>query len=174
MTNTWWSQLISYTTLSRLAYLTINGISWMCSLIQQWALNHLSVANVWWTGSLRPRTHFKVKAMKKELNSTTFSYTRVSSESVMSLVTTDQALHIRQSHLAIMSGEAILSCCVRIRDAGSQICSYAVAFVTIWSKFTCAGNPQHTAWVTLWQLQYSTFANSIWHWDTLSDIEYFS
>jgi len=34
-------------------------------------------------------------------------------------------------------------------------------------------NPQHMSWVALWQLQHSTFANPIWHWETLGNIEYF-
>ena len=74
----------------------------------------------------------------KSHNSTTFTYTWESSGPVMSLVTTDQALHICQFHLAILSGEAILSCCVRIRETGSQIHSNATALAGIWSKFRCA------------------------------------
>jgi len=34
-------------------------------------------------------------------------------------------------------------------------------------------NPLHMSWVMLWQLQHRTFANPIWHWDTLGDNEYF-
>ena len=75
----------------------------------------------------------------KTHNSTTFRYTGESSGPVMSLVTTDQALHICQFHLAIMSGKAILSCCVGIRDTGSQIHSNATALAHIWLKFRCAG-----------------------------------
>jgi len=76
---------------------------------------------------------------KKKHNSTTFRYTGESSGSVMSLMTMDRVLHICQSHLAILSGEAILSCCDRIRDTRSQICCNAAASAGIWSKFWCAG-----------------------------------
>jgi len=38
-----------------------------------------------------------------------------------------------------MSSEALLSCCVRIRDTGFQIHSTAVAFAGKWSKFRCSG-----------------------------------
>ena len=42
------------------------------------------------------------------------------------------------SHLAVMSGEAVLSCSVRIRDNGLQICSNATEFAVKWSIFRCA------------------------------------
>jgi len=74
---------------------------------------------------------FRSQSNGKTHNSTTFRYTGESSGPVMSLVTTDQAMHICQFHLAIMSGEARLSCCVRIRDTGSQIHSNAAAFAGI-------------------------------------------
>ena len=71
---------------------------------------------------------FRSQSNGKTHNSTTFRYTGESSGPVMSLVTTDQALHICQFHMAIMSGEARLSCCVRIRDTGSQIHITAATF----------------------------------------------
>jgi len=134
-----WTQLISYIARSRLAYLTINGICWMWSMRQQRAWNHLSVMNLWCTGSLWLRMHFEVKAIEKKHNSTTFSYTGESSRSVMSLVTTAQVLHIWQSHMAIMPGEVRLSCVVRIWDTASQIHSDVAACAGIWSKFWGAG-----------------------------------
>jgi hypothetical protein len=139
MKNMRWSQLISYITCSRLANLMMNGIIRILSMMQQRASNHWSVANLWCTGSLRPRTHFEVKAMEKMHTSTPFRYTSESSGSVMSLVTTNRTLHICQSHLAIMSGEVLLSSCVRIRGTGSQIHSNAAAFAREGSNFRCTG-----------------------------------
>jgi len=57
----------------------------------------------------------------------------------MSLVTTDQALHICQSHLAIMSGKVILSHCVRLRHTGLLLCRNATPVAGIWFKFQDAG-----------------------------------
>jgi hypothetical protein len=34
-------------------------------------------------------------------------------------------------------------------------------------------DPQHMSWVVLWHPQHSMFANHIWRWNTLWDIEYF-
>jgi len=69
------------------------------------------------------------------LNSITFRYTRESSDSVIRLMTTDQAQKICQSHVAIMLGEAILSCKIRMQDTCSRIRSNAMAFVGIWLIF---------------------------------------
>ena len=57
---------------------------------------------------------FRSQSNGKMNNSTTLRYTGESSGPFMSLVTPDQALHICEFHLAIISGEAILSCCVTI------------------------------------------------------------
>jgi len=67
MMNIRWIQLISYITCSRLANLTTNGISWIFSMKQQWASNHLSHANLWCTRRLRPCMHFEVKALEKTI-----------------------------------------------------------------------------------------------------------
>jgi hypothetical protein len=68
---------------------------------------------------------------KKEHNSIIFRYTGDLLRSVISLMTTHQALHIGQSHWESMSGESTLSCCVRIQDTGLQIRSNAGVFVGI-------------------------------------------
>jgi hypothetical protein len=108
--------------------------------------------------------HFKPEAMypvwsqsnEKRTHSITFRYTRESSGSVMSLVTTDQALHIRQLDLAILLGKAILSCSVRIPDTCSQICIYAAAFGNIYSKFGYTGesSPYSLSHVIIAPVQY--------------------
>jgi len=110
----------------------------MFTMMQKWASNHLPVPTLWWTGSMRPRTHFKVNAMENKSNSTTIRSIWKSSQSVMSLVTPDQPLHSSQLHLTIMSGEAIFSCYVRMRDTGWQIHCNTTAFSVIWLKFRCA------------------------------------
>jgi len=58
-------------------------------------------------------------------------------QSVMSLVTTDQALDCCRSHLARKSGEAKLSCCVRLQDTSMRILTSAATFAGIWSNFRC-------------------------------------
>jgi len=60
-----WYQLISHIICSWLTYLTIHGINWMLSMLQQRALNYLSVSNLWCIGIRRPHKHFELKRMKK-------------------------------------------------------------------------------------------------------------
>jgi len=99
----------------------------MSSTMPQWALNHLSVSNWRCTGNLRLCTHFEVERMKNA----SFNNFEVQLEilgSDMCLTRSDRALHSCQSCVPIKSMEAILSCCVRIQDAGSQIPSTAEAF----------------------------------------------
>jgi hypothetical protein len=70
----------------------------MLRMMQERALNHLSVTNLWYTCNPWPCQHLGVKRLRNH-DSITFRYSRESMESVISLVTTDQGLHIWQSHL---------------------------------------------------------------------------
>jgi hypothetical protein len=93
----------------------------------------------WYTGNLRLCTHFEFKAIVNMHNSSTFRYTRKSLGSPMTVVTTDQVLHLCLSHLAIMSEEVLLSCWVKTRHTCLEIRTNAAAFAAKWSKFWCAG-----------------------------------
>ena len=57
---------------------------------------------------------FRSQSIGKNHISTTCRYTGETSGPVLSFLTTGQALHIWQSHFAIISGEAVLSFYVRI------------------------------------------------------------
>jgi len=72
-------------------------------------------------------------------NSTSFRYIGGSLGSVMSLMTSGQTQYISQSHLAIMSGNTIFSCCVGIHNTGSQDHWSVAAFASIRSKLRRTG-----------------------------------
>jgi len=60
-------------------------------------------------------------------------------QSVMSPMTTDQALNFGQYHLARKSSKAKLSYCVKLRDTSLRSRSSAATFSAMWWKFRCAG-----------------------------------
>jgi len=101
----------------------------------------------------------------------TFRYTRESSESVMGLVMTDQALHICLLHSVIQSVRAIWSCYVWLQDTTLRISSNTTALLAYDRHSGALENHQHMSWVALCQLQHSIFANLIWQWDSLGDIQ---
>jgi len=160
--NTRPSQLIHYIIRSELAYLTIYDIRWLLSMMQPTVFESVVV---WITGSLRPHVHFDVKVMKKH-NSTTFRFTGESSGSIMSLPTTGQALNICYMRLY----QVTVSKCTTLTHRFVSMPQHSLAYD--WSS-SVQETTHYISLFVLLQLQHSTVANPIQHWDTCGNIEFF-
>jgi len=167
-----WSHLISYIIRSWLAYLTINGISWMLSRMQPRANNYLSVVYLW--GTRKPEVTYAFQCQNNE--KAWFSHFHMHRGIFdLSWVSWRQMKPSAFADVIWEESQARRNC-VALSDYETLAYGFVAMPEDLLVYDRNSGVPvnfQLISWVTLWHRPHSTLANPIGHWDTLLIIEYF-